>query len=98
MRWNGVVEAFGADKKVHAERSFTDVVTNDDPLVLWFLIDQSGSISQADFDLSINFVMALLKKVFKTYYNYLQDGEKWIIFKNICTSSCVTVLYQTPLK
>ena len=45
------------------ERGFHDVATPGDPLILYFVIDQSGSIKQEDFDRFMLLCEALIEKV-----------------------------------
>ena len=64
-RWYKQLDAMGAITYT-GERAFTDVVSDQDPLILYFLIDQSGTIAPRDFQKKIGFVNALIGKVGRT--------------------------------
>ena len=69
------LEAMGATASGgSAGRAFTDVMSDKDPLVLYFLIDQSGSITEALFKKSIDFVITLIGKV---SFNIANTKKVW---------------------
>jgi secreted trypsin-like serine protease len=60
-RIHSMMESYGVMKdEQSAERSFYDNVTPNDPLILYFVVDVSGSILEADLNKTLSFIKALI--------------------------------------